>query len=180
MNWLQEVSISRVKRNVFHWFLIRQTGQVTNKKVLDERFMKEALQEARRAWENGEVPIGAVLVKNGVVIARGYNRRETSGDPTAHAEIIALQKAGKELGHWRLTGTTLYVTLEPCPMCAGALVQARVDRLVFGAYDAKAGAVQSLYQITGDERLNHHLVVTAEVREEECSQLLKEFFKKRR
>ena len=148
--------------------------------VDDSSFMKEALLEARKAYRLGEVPVGAILVKEGLIVSRGYNQKETFGDPTSHAEILTLKGAGLQLGHWRLSGTTLYVTLEPCPMCAGALVQARVDRLVYGTEDPKTGAVKSIYCITTDDRLNHSLEVTGGVMEEACSSLLKEFFKNRR
>ena len=142
--------------------------------------MEEALQEARRAYKNQEVPVGAVLVKDAEIISRGRNQREGGNDPTAHAEIQAIREASAYFKHWRLNGTTLYVTLEPCIMCAGALVQARVDRLVFGAYDPKAGAVESLYCLLEDRRLNHRLEVQGGVLREECSQLLQSFFKERR
>jgi tRNA(adenine34) deaminase len=146
----------------------------------DLAFMREALAEARQAALLGEVPIGAVVVSAGRIIGRGHNLRETGGDPTAHAEILALREAASRQRHWRLTGATLYVTLEPCPMCAGALVQARIDRLVFGAFDPKAGAAGSLMNIPRDTRLNHQVEVTTGVMAEECGKILKEFFKERR
>ncbi|HOL17670.1 MAG TPA: tRNA adenosine(34) deaminase TadA [Bacillota bacterium] len=142
--------------------------------------MKLALQEAAKAAHLGEVPIGAVLVKDGSVLAADHNRREQLSDATAHAELLVIRKAGQLLGGWRLTGTTLYVTLEPCPMCAGALVQARVERLVFGAADPKGGAAGTLYDIVRDERLNHRLQVTPGVLEEECALQLRHFFRNRR
>jgi tRNA(adenine34) deaminase len=142
----------------------------------DERFMRLALDEARAAASLGEVPIGAVVVCDGVVVSRGGNRRETDADPTAHAEMIAVRGAARELGRWRLSGCTVYVTLEPCPMCAGALHAARVDRCVFGATDPKAGAVGTLYDIASDERLNHRYEVTAGVLAEESAELLRGFF----
>ncbi|NLV91989.1 MAG: nucleoside deaminase [Firmicutes bacterium] len=142
----------------------------------DQRFMGLALAQARQAFAIGEVPIGAVVVKDGEVIASAHNRREIDKDPTAHAEILAIRQAAAFLQGWRLTGTTLYVTIEPCPMCAGALVWARVGRLVYGSADSKAGAVHSLMNVVQDQRLNHNLEVTAGVREDECSQLMKEFF----
>lgn len=142
--------------------------------------MQIALEEARKAFECGEVPVGAVIVKGGEIIARDHNRRETLGDATAHAEILALREASRRIGGWRLTDTTVYVTLEPCPMCAGALVQARVNRLVYGADDPKAGAVCSLYNLVQDERLNHRMEVTAGVLAGECGDLLKNFFRLRR
>ena len=139
-----------------------------------------ALAEARKAYELGEVPIGAVVVKDGEVIATAYNLRETGHDATAHAEVLAVRKACEKIGHWRLTGATLYVTIEPCPMCAGALVMSRIDRLVYGAADYKAGAVESLFNITNHSGLNHRIEVRAGVREEECRNLMKDFFRERR
>lgn len=142
--------------------------------------MQIALQEAQKAFESGEVPVGAVIVRDGEIIARDHNRREALGDATAHAEILALREASRVMGGWRLTDATIYVTLEPCPMCAGALVQARVDRLIYGADDPKAGAVCSLYNLVQDERLNHRMEVTAGVLADECGDLLKSFFRMRR
>ena len=126
------------------------------------------------------VPIGAVVVKDGEVIATAYNLRETGHDATAHAEVLAIRRACEKIGHWRLTGATLYVTIEPCPMCAGALVMSRIDRLVYGAADYKAGAVESLFNITNHSGLNHRIEVRAGVREEECRNLMKDFFRERR
>ncbi len=146
----------------------------------DEAFMREALEEARQAAEVGEVPVGAVVVHRGQVIARGHNRREMDDDPTAHAEILALREAATVLGQWRLEGCTLYVTLEPCFMCAGAIVNARVERLVFGARDPKAGAVGSLADVPGDTRLNHRPTCTAGVLAEDGGALLRAFFLARR
>src|SRR3984957_20259252 len=137
--------------------------------------MELALAEARRAGDAGEVPVGAVVLDGDRVIGRAGNRRETAIDPTAHAEILALRQAATELGTWRLSEATVYVTLEPCPMCAGALVAARVGRLVFGATDPKAGACGSLYNLCNDPRLNHELSVTAGVRASECATLLTSF-----
>ncbi len=142
--------------------------------------MRMAVDAAGVAEENGDVPIGAVIVYEGRVIAKAYNQREQLKDPTAHAEIIALTQAAAALGMWRLHGCTIYVTLEPCPMCAGALVQARVDRLVYGCTDPKAGACGSLYDICRDDRLNHRLAVTAGVLAEDCAALLQDFFRQRR
>ncbi len=142
----------------------------------DERFMRLALEEARGAAALDEVPIGAVVVCGGEVVARGSNRREIDADPTAHAEMIAVREAAAVLGRWRLEGCTVYVTLEPCPMCAGALHAARVDRCVYGAVDPKAGALGTLYDIASDERLNHRYEVTAGVLADESSVMLKEFF----
>lgn len=151
----------------------------------DARLMAMALREARRAARLGEVPVGAVLVAPSpdgtpVVLARGHNLREARQDPTAHAEMLAIRRASRRLGAWRLAGTTLYVTLEPCPMCAGALVLARVARLVFGCRDPKAGAVGSLYDLARDRRLNHRLSVTEGVLGDEASALLTDFFRARR
>ena len=139
-----------------------------------------ALVEARKAYELGEVPIGAVVVKDGEVLATAHNLRETGHDATAHAEVLAVRRACEKIGHWRLTGATLYVTIEPCPMCAGALVMSRIDRLVYGAADYKAGAVESLFNITNHSGLNHRIEVRAGVREEECRILMKDFFRERR
>jgi tRNA(adenine34) deaminase len=146
----------------------------------DEAAMRLAMVEAVAAEAHGDVPIGAVVVRDGVVIAARHNERELTGDPTAHAEVLALRDAATVVGHWRLLDCTLYVTLEPCVMCAGATVNARVGRVVFGATDPKAGAVTSLYQVCGDERLNHRPPVTSGVLAEECGTLLKAFFAARR
>ncbi len=146
----------------------------------DEQLMRRAIDAARIAEENGDVPIGAVIVQAGRVIGRAYNQREQLQDPTAHAEIVALTQAAASVGSWRLHGCTIYVTLEPCPMCAGALVLARMDRLVFGCTDPKAGACGTLYNIPQDERLNHRLDVTSGVLADECGALLSDFFRRRR
>ena len=146
----------------------------------DEHFMTLAIKQAEAAASFGEVPIGAVLVKEASVVSSDRNRREELRDASAHAEILVMRRAGELLGGWRLSGCTLYVTLEPCPMCAGAMVQARLDRLVFGAKDPKGGAAGTLYNIVQDKRLNHRLMVTGGVLEEECSALLQQFFRKRR
>jgi len=139
-------------------------------------YMKKALEQAAQAMTLGEVPIGAVVVCDGQIVGSGYNRREIDNDPLAHAELMAIKKASQNLGRWRLTGCTLYVTLEPCVMCAGALVNARLDEVVFGAYDPKGGAVMSLMEIANDDRLNHRLKVTGGVLGEEAAALLKHFF----
>lgn len=139
-----------------------------------------AIEAAKIAEENGDVPIGAVIIHKNQIIAKAYNQREQLKDPTAHAEIIALTQAAAFVEHWRLNGCTMYVTLEPCPMCAGALVLARMDRLVFGCDDPKSGACGNLYDIVRDERLNHKLEVTSGVLAEECTELLQQFFQKRR
>ncbi|TWT65918.1 tRNA-specific adenosine deaminase [Posidoniimonas polymericola] len=146
----------------------------------DERYLRLALQQAQAAAEAGEVPVGALIVADGRVLAAAHNERETLRDPTAHAEMIAITQAAEALGAWRLEGCTLYVTLEPCPMCAGAIVQARIPRVVYGAADPKAGAVDSLYQLLTDDRLNHRVEVTAGLMGEECGRVLSEFFRARR
>jgi tRNA(adenine34) deaminase len=146
----------------------------------DARFMDLALDEADRAAALGEVPVGAVVVLDGRVIARGHNAAIAERDPTAHAEIMALRTAARELGNYRLPGVTLYSTVEPCVMCCGAMVHARVARLVYGAADPKAGAVQSLFRLLDDARLNHHVAVTAGVRAAECGSRLSEFFRTKR
>lgn len=147
---------------------------------IDRRFMQEALELGRKALDAEDVPIGALVVHNGRVIGRGYNQREKLHDPTAHAEMIALTAAAEYLGQWRLDDCTMYVTLEPCPMCAGALVLARVRRLVYGAADGKAGACGSLFQITQDPRLNHRMETIAGVLARPAAELLREFFRSRR
>jgi tRNA(adenine34) deaminase len=146
----------------------------------DDRYMRSAIQQAEIAEQNGDVPIGAVIVHNNQIIAKAYNQRELLKDPTAHAEIIALTQAAAALETWRLNGCTMYVTLEPCPMCAGALVLARIDRLVYGCDDPKTGAVKSLYNIATDDRLNHRVETKSGVLANECSQILQSFFLKRR
>ncbi len=140
------------------------------------RWMHEALEMARQAFDEGEVPIGAVIVCNDRMIAAAGNQREQLKDPTAHAEMIAITQAAEALGSWRLLDCTLYCTLEPCPMCAGAIVQARIPTVVYGTTDPKAGACHTLYQITNDTRLNHRAVVLGGVMQEECRGILQEFF----
>lgn len=147
---------------------------------LDEHWMRLAFDQALAAFEAGEVPVGAVIVQGDQVVAEAHNQRETLNDPTAHAEMIALTQAAESLGSWRLLDCTLFVTLEPCPMCAGAIVQARVPRVVYGTPDPKAGACHSLYQITSDSRLNHQSLVTPGVMQQECQQILRDFFAKQR
>lgn len=147
----------------------------------DIRYMRMALQEAKLALEEEEVPIGAVIIDgDGLVLGRGRNQVETLQDPTAHAEILAIGAAANAIDSWRLEGATLYSTLEPCHMCAGAIVLARLDRLVFGAYDPKAGACGSLRNLVQDERLNHQVPITPLVLAEECGALLKDFFRRLR
>src|SRR4051812_38195496 len=141
----------------------------------DEQMMGEALEQARAAAAQGDVPVGAIIVLDGKIIGRGRNRRELDRDPTAHAEVVALREASQAIGHWRIEGT-LFVTQEPCPMCAGALVNARVKRLVFGCLNPKAGAVKSLFEIVTDSRLNHRMEVRGEVRAPESAALLSGFF----
>jgi len=142
--------------------------------------MDEALKQARLAGDAGEVPVGAVVVIDGEVVAQAGNRREATSDPTAHAEVLALRSAAEATGSWRLTDATLYVTLEPCPMCAGALLAARIGRLVFAAPDPKAGSCGSLYNLCADPRLNHEIPITAGVRATEAGSLLSDWFADRR
>ena len=142
----------------------------------DHYWMGKALVQARRAGALGEVPIGAVVVQGGSVIARGHNLRELSRDPSAHAELIAIRRAARKLSSWRLSGATLYVTLEPCTMCMGAVILSRLDRVVFGSFDPKGGAAGSLYDLSDDPRLNHSVRLTSGVRGEESSALLTDFF----
>jgi len=144
--------------------------------VTDVSFMRQAIEQAEAAARLGEVPIGAVVVCDGELVASAFNRREIDNDPSAHAEFRALVEASQKLGRWRLTGCTVYVTLEPCLMCAGLMQQSRIDRCVYGATDPKAGALGTLYSINDDMRLNHRFEVTSGICEEECSKLLSEFF----
>ena len=146
----------------------------------DAEMMRRALDLARQAQALGEVPVGAVVARDGRVLSQAFNLRETLSDPSAHAERLALTLAGRSLGTWRLEGCTLYVTLEPCPMCAGAIVQSRIARVVFGALDPKAGACTSLYRIATDPRMNHRAIVTPGVLADECGAILSEFFRARR
>lgn len=143
-------------------------------------WMEEAIKEARKAEELGEVPIGAVIVKNGEVIGRGYNLRETTMDPTAHAEMVAIRQASEYLNAWRLLDCTLYVTLEPCPMCAGAIVQSRVPLVVYGTTDPKAGCAGTLMNLLQEDRFNHRVEVISHVLQEECGTMLTEFFRRLR
>jgi len=146
----------------------------------DIRFMRLALEEAGFAFSEGEVPVGAILVKDGSIITRAHNQRERSNDPSAHAEVIALREAARIIGSWRLSDATLYVTKEPCIMCAGTMVNARLGRLVYGCRDSKGGAVESLYTLLNDPRLNHQVEVLSGILEEECAEILKMFFKDKR
>lgn len=147
---------------------------------MDKFFMEEALKEAKNAYSLKEIPIGCVIVKDNKIIGRGYNQKETLKDATLHAEIIAIKNACKNLGGWRLPGCTMYVTLEPCSMCAGALVNSRIDRLVIGTKDYKTGACGSVLNIVQMNELNHQLIVDYGILEEECSDILKDFFKELR
>lgn len=147
---------------------------------LDRRWMIQALRAAEDAADSEDVPVGAIVVREGRIIGKGCNQRERLQDPTAHAEILALSAAAAAVGHWRLSGCTMYVSLEPCTMCAGALVLSRIDRVVFGAFDPKAGACGSLYQITQDPRLNHRPLTEGGVLAAECGALLTDFFRARR
>jgi tRNA(adenine34) deaminase len=146
----------------------------------DRQFMREALAEAELARQKGEVPIGAVIVLDGRIVGRGHNLRETSNDPTSHAEMVAIRRAAQVIGHWRLLDTTLYVTLEPCVMCMGAAILARIPRLVYACRDPRAGAVGSIYDFSRDERFNHRVEVSEGVLADECSQLLSHFFRELR
>ena len=148
--------------------------------AVDETYMEMALEEARLAAAEGEVPIGAVVVCDGTVVGRAHNRRENDADPSAHAEFSALLQAARTLGRWRLTGCTVYVTLEPCLMCAGLMVNGRIDRCVYGAADPKGGALGPLYDVSHDSRLNHEFEVTAGVLEQACADELRAFFRARR
>ncbi len=145
-----------------------------------EQLMLAAIAEARKAEALGDVPIGAVIARDGEIIAAAHNRRIIDADPTAHAEMLAIRAAAEAVGDWRLTGCTIAVTLEPCPMCAGAIVLARLDRLVYGAADPKAGAVETLYNICSDSRLNHNVEITSGILADECGRLLSEFFQRKR
>ena len=145
--------------------------------IIDEKFMKVAIEEAKKALEINEVPIGAVLVKDGEIISKGYNRRQTTQRSITHAEILAIDEACEELGTWRLEDTVLYVTLEPCPMCAGAIIQSRVSKVVYGASDPKAGCAGTLMNLLGDSRFNHQSEVVSGVLELECGEMLTTFFR---
>jgi len=147
---------------------------------IDKQFMQHAIELAKRAEQQGEVPVGAIIVKEGEIVAEGWNRPIANHDPTAHAEIEVIRAASKRLDNYRLPGTTLYVTLEPCLMCMGAITHARVERVVYGAKDHRAGAVESVYTIPQDRKLNHHVDIKGGLMAEECAQLLKDFFHKRR
>lgn len=151
-----------------------------NEMPIEEKFMLEAIAEANKAGQIGEVPIGAVIVKNGEIIGRGHNLRESTKDPLAHAEMIAIKQASEHLSAWRLLDCQLYVTLEPCPMCAGAILQARIPHLIYGATDRKAGCAGTLMNLLEDGRFNHYTKVTAGVMGEQCGALLTDFFRQLR
>lgn len=153
---------------------------MTNLENIDETFMREALSLARQAWAEGEVPVGAVVVKDGAIIGRGFNRPISGHDPTAHAEIQAMRAAAQHLGNYRLPGCTLYVTIEPCTMCAGAIIHARIARVVYGARDAKTGAHGSVVDLFAEPRLNFHAEVLGGVLAEDCGKMLSDFFAERR
>lgn len=142
--------------------------------------MRLALEEAEAAFKESEIPVGAILVKENRVIATAHNTKEAETDPAAHAELIVLREGASEIGNWRLTDTTLYVTKEPCIMCAGAMINARLGKLIYGCRDTKAGGVDSLYNILSDKRLNHQLEVVSRILEDECAEILKKFFEMRR
>ena len=146
----------------------------------EERFMKEAIRQARKAWKLDEVPIGCVIEKDGKIIARGYNRRNTDKNTLAHAELLAIRKASKVVGDWRLEECTMYITLEPCQMCAGALVQSRIDEVVIGSMNPKAGCAGSVLNLLEMDGFNHKVKVTRGILEEECSAMLSDFFRKLR
>ncbi len=148
--------------------------------TVDERWMQKALKQAQVAARKGEVPVGAVIVKDNKVIARGHNLRESAKDPTAHAEMLAMRRAAKKLGGWRLSGCILYVTMEPCPMCAGAAMNARMDKVVFGAYDEKAGCCGTVLDLSHQQKFNHHFEVMGGILEEPCRTILQKFFQSRR
>lgn len=146
----------------------------------DERFMREAIKQAKKAWEIGETPIGAVIVYDNKIIARGYNKRETKRNSLCHAEISAIDKACRKRGGWRLFGCDLYVTLEPCPMCSGAIIQSRIDNVYFGAYDKKSGCAGSVINLFSENTFNHNVNVCGGILEEDCSSMLSDFFKELR
>jgi tRNA(adenine34) deaminase len=155
-------------------------GDPSNKALMDELWMQEALRAAQRALEAGEVPVGAVVVHDGKIVGRGFNRNIANSDPTAHAEVVALRKAGTTIGNHRLSDCELFATIEPCAMCAGALVHARIRRLVYGADDPKAGAVHSVMHVVNHQNLNHRMEVRSGVLAGKCAELLQEFFRARR
>ncbi len=147
---------------------------------MQEYFMKQALKEAEKAYKKLEVPVGAVIVKDGTIIARGYNQKETKKDTTKHAEIIAIQKASKKLGSWRLIDCEMYVTLEPCSMCAGAIINSRIKKIYIGTMDQKTGAVGSVLNLLEDYKFNHKVEIESGIMQKECEKILKDFFKELR
>ena len=157
--------------------MFRASESAAGDKMPPDFFMREALKEAKKAFAIGEIPIGAIIERNGQIIGRGYNLTETWKDPTAHAEIIAIRQAAETLGGWRLLNSNLYVTTEPCPMCAGAIVLARIETVYIGTMDPKTGACGSLMNIPRDERLNHKADIRSGILEQECRQLMKDFFR---
>lgn len=157
-----------------------RTPKSEHVKDLDSQYMREALRQARRGYREGEVPVGAVVVCKGEIIARAHNRPIHLNDPSAHAEILALRRAGRKLGNYRLPGCSLYVTIEPCAMCVGAIVQARIQRLVVGAMDPKAGACGSVLTVLNNRKLNHQVVFDSGILQAECSAILRQFFHERR
>ncbi len=154
--------------------------QDTDQEEIDEKFMREALKQARKAYAIGDVPIGCVIVRDGKIIARGYNRRTHDKDPLAHAELKAIEKASRKIGDWRLEGCTIYITLEPCPMCAGAIVQARIDRAVIGCMSPKSGCAGSIVNLLQMDEFNHQVELTTGVLDAECSELITDFFEELR
>lgn len=160
--------------------MMREQSETSPEDQQHLRYMRQAFALAEEAYRQEEVPVGAVIVAEGQIIAVAHNQREALRDPTAHAEMLAITQAAESLGSWRLTNCTLYVTLEPCPMCAGAILQARIPRLVFAAFDPKAGAVESLYQVLSDPRLNHQTEILSGVMAAPCGELLSKFFRERR
>jgi tRNA(adenine34) deaminase len=178
--WARRLRLRRMERSERLAALGLQTHRQGDVSEIDIAMMKRAIELGRKAAAIGEVPVGAVVYRGSQIFAEGYNIREAAADPTGHAELIAMSLAGKKLGDWRLTDCSLAVTLEPCPMCAGAMVNARLGRVIYGATDPKAGACHTLYRIPTDARLNHRVEVIAGVMAEECGKLLKDFFQHRR
>lgn len=160
--------------------MLKPTAEPQNPPRTDAEWMTLALRLAKKAESKGEVPVGALIVQDGKLLSAAYNERETLNSALGHAECLAIHRASRKLGSWRLPNTTLYVTLEPCLMCAGAILQSRIDRVVFGAFDAKAGAVSSLYKVLQDSRLNHRTDVIGGMLKTECGMILTEFFRRRR
>jgi tRNA(adenine34) deaminase len=157
-----------------------RTGKEDHVKDLDNKYMRDALRQARRGYREGEVPVGAVVLSKGEIIARAHNRPIHLNDPSAHAELLALRRAGRRLGNYRLPECTLYVTIEPCAMCVGAIVQARIQRLVVGAMDAKAGACGSVLSVLNSEKLNHKVLFESGILQADCAAILRQFFRERR